>query len=206
MNMNLKESYRYANFLENLLDSAKNYLGRDDFVTTTKEDHLRSKANKDAEDELGVVVAKQIDVDFTPNQVIDFIVKVVNEKEKLFTAIADAKSTTEINIDNAISLNKRKQSIISTFQMLANRKPKEIQTTGRDYKFDINGEQKPYNYNINKIISIDYDRNTVKNLIKKYRKECDEISSKLDKIEITTQVNFTPLFDVNDSFEDLVVG
>lgn len=126
--MNLKESYRYANFLEDLLDSAKNYLGRDDFVTTTKEDHLRSKANKDAEDELGVVVAKQIDVDFTPNQVIDFIVKVVNEKEKLFTAIADAKSTTEINIDNAISLNKRKQSIISTFKMLANRKPKETQT------------------------------------------------------------------------------
>lgn len=204
--MNLKESYRYANFLEDLLDSAKNYLGRDDFVTTTKEDHLRSKANKDAEDELGVVVAKQIDVDFTPNQVIDFIVKVVNEKEKLFTAIADAKSTTEINIDNAISLNKRKQSIISTFQMLVKRKPKETQTTGRDYKFDINGEQKPYNYNINRITSIDYDRNTVKNLIKKYRKECDEISSKLDEIEITTQVNFTPLFDVNDSFEDLVVG
>lgn len=204
--MNLKESYRYANFLEDLLDSAKNYLGRDDFVTTTKEDHLRSKANKDAEDELGVVVAKQIDVDFTPNQVIDFIVKVVNEKEKLFTAIADAKSTTEINIDNAISLNKRKQSIISTFQMLAKRKPKETQTTGRDYKFDINGEQKPYNYNINRITSIDYDRNTVKNLIKKYRKECDEISSKLDEIDITTQVNFTPLFDVNDSFEDLVVG
>ena len=204
--MNLKESYRYANFLENLLDSAKNYLGRDDFVTTTKEDHLRSKANKDAEDELGVVVAKQIDVDFTPNQVIDFIVKVVNEKEKLFTAIAGAKATTEINIDNAISLNKRKQSIIYTLQMLANRKPKEIHTTGRDYKFDINGEQKPYNYNINKITSIDYDRNTVKNLIKKYRKECDEISSRLDEIEITTQVDFTPLFDVNDSFEDLVVG
>lgn len=204
--MNLKESYRYANFLEDLLDSAKNYLGRDDFVTTTKEDHLRSKANKDAEDEFGVVVVKQIDVDFTPNQVIDFIVKVVNEKEKLFTAIADAKSTTEINIDNAISLNKRKQSIISTFKMLANRKPKETQTTGRDYKFDINGEQKPYNYNINRITSIDYDRNTVKNLIKKYRKECDEISSKLDEIEITTQVNFTPLFDVNDSFEDLVVS
>ena len=48
MNMNLKESYRYANFLESLLISATNYLCRDDFVTTTKEDHLRSKANKDA--------------------------------------------------------------------------------------------------------------------------------------------------------------
>ena len=75
--MNLKESYRYANFLENLLSTAQSYLIRDDFVTTTKEDHLRSKANKDAEDELGVIVDKQTDVDFTPNQVIDFIVKVI---------------------------------------------------------------------------------------------------------------------------------
>lgn len=204
--MNLKESYRYANFLEGLLNVAENYLYKDDFVTTTKEDRLRSKVNKEAEDELGVVIVKQIDVDFTPNQVIDFIVKVIDEKEKLFTAIADAKATTEINIDNAVSLNKRKQRIISVFQTLANRKPKEIQTTGRDYKFDINGEQKPYNYNINRIISIDYDRNSIKNLIKKYRKECDEISAKLDEIEINTQVSHNCLFDVNDSFEDLVVG
>ena len=204
--MNLKESYRYANFLERLLNAAENHLYKDDFVTTTKEDHLRSKANKDAEDELGVVVAKQIDVNFTPNQVVDFIVKVIDEKEKLFTAIADAKAATEINIDNAVSINKRKQCIISVFQTLADRKPKEIQTTGRDYKFDINGEQKPYNYNINKIISIDYDRNSIKNLIKKYRKECDEISAKLDEIEINTQVSHNCLFDINDSFEDLVVG
>lgn len=204
--MNLKESYRYANFLERLLNAAENYLYKDDFVTTTKEDHLRSKANKDAEDELGVVVAKQIDVDFTPNQVVDFIVKVIDEKEKVFTAIADAKAATEINIDNAVSINKRKQRIISVFQTLADRKPKEIQTTGRDYKFDINGEQKPYNYNINRIISIDYDRNSIKNLIKKYCKECDEISAKLDEIEINTQVSHNCLFDINDSFEDLVVG
>ena len=204
--MNLKESYRYANFLESLLSSAETYLCRDDFITTTKEDHLRSKANKDAEDELGVVVAKQIDVDFTPNQVIDFIVKVINEKEKLFTAIAEAKATTEINIDNAISLNKRKQRIISVLQTLANRKPKEIQTTGRDYKFDVNGEQKPYSYNINRTTTIDYEITSVKNLIKKYRNECDEISATLDEIDINTQVFHDCLFDINDSFEDLVVG
>lgn len=204
--MNLKESYRYANFLENLLSTAQNYLMRDDFVTTTKEDHLRSKANKDAEDELGVIVDKQTDVDFTPNQVIDFIVKVISEKEKLFAAIANAKSTTEINIDNAISINKKKQSIISVFQMLANRKSRETQTTGRDYKFDINGEQKPYSYNIKRVTSIDYDRDSVKNLIKKYRKECDTVSTKLDEIEINTQVSHDCLFDINDSFEDLVVG
>lgn len=204
--MNLKESYRYANFLENLLSTAQGYLMRDDFVTTTKEDHLRSKANKDAEDELGVIVDKQTDVDFTPNQVIDFIVKVISEKEKLFAAIANAKSTTEINIDNAISINKKKQNIISVFQMLANRKSRETQTTGRDYKFDINGEQKPYSYNIKRVTSIDYDRDSVKNLIKKYRKECDAVSTKLDEIEINTQIFHDCIFDINDSFEDLVVG
>lgn len=204
--MNLKESYRYANFLENLLSTAQSYLMRDDFVTTTKEDHLRSKANKDAEDELGVIVDKQTDVDFTPNQVIDFIVKVISEKEKLFAAIANAKSTTEINIDNAISINKKKQNIISVFQMLANRKSRETQTTGRDYKFDINGEQKPYSYNIKRVTSIDYDRDSVKNLIKKYRKECDAVSTKLDEIEINTQIFHDCIFDINDSFEDLVVG
>lgn len=204
--MNLKEFYRYANFLENLLSTAQSYLMRDDFVTTTKEDHLRSKANKDAEDELDVIVDKQTDVDFTPNQVIDFIVKVISEKEKLFAAIANAKSTTEINIDNAISINKKKQNIISVFQMLANRKSRETQTTGRDYKFDINGEQKPYSYNIKRVTSIDYDRDSVKNLIKKYRKECDAVSTKLDEIEINIQVSHDCLFDINDSFEDLVVG
>ena len=54
--------------------------------------------------------------------------------------------------------------------------------------------------------SIDFDRTDVRNLIKKYLKETDEISSKLDLIEITTQVDIEPRFDVNDKFEELVVA
>ena len=203
--MNLKESYRYANYLDGLLNTAYTYLRNKGFVTTTVEEHLRKQSNPDVENET-IEVQKPFDVEFLPNDVIDFVVKVIEEKEKLSESIAEAKGITEINIDNAISLNKRKQSIVSVFQTLANRKPKEIQTTGRDYKFDVNGEQKPYNYNINRITSIDYDRTSVKNLIKKYRKECDEISAKLDEIEINTQVFHDCLFDINDSFEDLVVG
>ncbi len=45
--MNLKESYRYANYLDSLLNSAYMYLGNKGFVTTTKQNHLRSKANRD---------------------------------------------------------------------------------------------------------------------------------------------------------------
>ena len=203
--MNLKESYRYANYLDRLLITADTYLRNKGFVTTTEQNHLRSKANPDAQDEK-IEVQKPYDVDFTPNDIIDFVVKVINEKENLFSAIAGAKATTEINIDNAIAMNKKKQSFVNTLNSIVSIKPNETQSMGKDYKFDINNEQKPYSYQIISKTSIDFDRTSVKGLIKKYNKECDEISSKLDEIEITTQINFTPLFDVNDSFEDLVVG
>jgi hypothetical protein len=203
--MNLKESYRYANYLDRLLITADTYLRNKGFVTTTEQNHLRSKANPDAQDEK-IAVQKPYDVDFKPNDIIDFVVKVINEKENLFSAIADAKARTEINIDNAVAMNKKKQSFVNTLNSIVSIKPSETQSMGKDYKFDINNEQKPYSYQIISKTSIDFDRNSVKGLIKKYNKECDEISSKLDEIEITTQVDFTPLFDVNDSFEDLVVG
>ena len=201
--MNLKESYRYANYLDSLLRRAYTYLGNTGFVTTTVEEHLRSKSNPDVDDET-IEVQKPYDVEFTPNQVIDFVVKVLDEKEKLSEAIAEAKSTTEINIDNAISMNKKKQGFVSVLNGIADIKPSETKTTSKSYKFDINGEQKPYVYDVNRKTSIDFDRTDVRNLIKKYLKETDEISAKLDLIEITTQVDFVPAFDINSKFEELV--
>lgn len=203
--MNLKESYRYANYLDSLLRRAYTYLGNTGFVTTTVEEHLRSKSNPDVENET-IEVQKPFDVEFSPNDVIDFVVKVIEEKEKLSEAIAEAKSTTEINIDNAISINKKKQGFVSVLNGIADIKPSETKTTSKSYKFDINGEQKPYVYDVNRKTSIDFDRTDVRNLIKKYLKETDEISSKLDLIEITTQVDIEPRFDVNDKFEELVVA
>lgn len=201
--MNLKESYRYANYLDGLLSTAYTYLRNKGFVTTTVEEHLRKQSNPDVENET-IEVQKPFDVEFSPNDVIDFVVKVITEKEKLSDAIAKAKNTTDINIDNAISMNKKKQVFVSVLNGIADIKPSEIKTTSKSYKFDINGEQKPYVYDVNRKTSINFDRNDVRNLIKKYLKETDEISAKLDLIEITTQVDFTPTWDVNEKFEELV--
>lgn len=202
--MNLKESYRYANYLDSLLNSAYMYLGNKGFVTTTKQNHLRSKANKEAEDEI-MDVQKPFDVDFTPNNIIDFVVKVLTEKEALTNAIASAKAGTEINIDNAVAMNKKKQGFVYILNGIVNLKPTEKTVAGRAYKFDINNEQKPYVYDITETTTIDFDRNDVKALIRKYNKECDEISAKLDAIEINTEVSFVPRWDVNDVFEDIVM-
>ena len=203
--MNLKESYRYANYLDSLLRRAYSYLNSNGFVTTTVEEHLRSKSNPDVDDER-IEVKSPYDVEFTPNDVINFVVKVLNEKEKLSDAIAKAKSTTEIDIDNAVAMNKKKQQFVGVLNEIADIKPSETKTTGKAYKFDINGEQKPYIYDVNRKTSINFDRNDVRKLVKKYLKETDEISAKLDLIEITTQVDIEPRFDVNDKFEEVVVA
>lgn len=203
--MNLKESYRYANYLDDLLNKASSYLRNDKFVTTTKQEHLRSKVNSEATDEV-IDVQKPYDVEFTPNDVIDFAVKVLTEKEKLAGAIAIAKANAEINIDTAISLNKKKQYFANTLEALSNIKPRQRTTSGKAYRFNINNEQVPYTYDIEETTTIDFDRNDVRNLVKKYLKETDEISAKLDAIEINTQVLFECSWDVNDNFEDIVVG
>lgn len=201
--MNLKESYRYANYLDGLLGTAYTYLRNKGFVTTTVEEHLRKQSNPDVENET-IEVQKPFDVEFKPNDVIDFVVKVIEEKEKLSVSIAKAKNTTEINIDNAIAMNKKKQGFVSVLNGIADIKPSESITTGNDYKFNNEGNQVKYFYNIKRITTIDYNRTDVRNLIKKYLKETDEISAKLDLIEITTQVDFIPKWDINEKFEELV--
>ena len=202
--MNLKESYRYANFLDNLLDTAYSYLRNKGFITSTKQNHLRSKVNNEVIDEI-TDVKKPYDVEFTPNNVIDFAVKVLSEKEKLSTAIACAKATTEINIDNAIAMNKKKQGFVSVLNGMVGLKPNTSTIPGSGYKFNHEGNQVKYYYDIEQTTTIDFNRNDVKALIKKYNRICDEVSAKLDSIEITTEVDHTPLFDINDTFEDLIV-
>lgn len=102
-------------------------------------------------------------------------------------------------------MNKKKQSFVSVLNGIVNIKPSEKKTQGTDYKFNQqDGNQIRYYYNIEETTTIDFDRNDVKALIKKYNKECDDISAKLDAIEINTVVEHTQKYDISDTFEDLV--
>lgn len=201
--MNLKESYRYQNFLDNLLSTAYSYLRNNKYITTTKQEHLRSKANPDATDET-MEIANSIDVEFAPNDVINFVMDLLREKEKVSAAIVAAKATTEINIDNAVAMNIKKHEYINVLEMMANTKPSEITVRGTGYKFNAEGNQVSYYYDVTQTTTIDFDRNDVKGLIKKLNRECDEVSAKLDSIEINTVLDFNPIYDVNDKFEDII--
>ena len=202
--MILKEAYRYQNYLNTLIRDAESYLMKKDFITETKQTHNKNKVNPDATDET-IEVQKPYQVEFTPMDLVDFIVKAIEEKQKLSDAIVIAKKSAEIDIDSAIAMNKVKQNYITILNNMANTKAVERTTTGTDYKFNISNEQVSYRYEVQEIVSIDYDRNDVKALAKKLTKETDEISTKLDTIELTTNVDYDPVWDY-DNLEDVVLS
>lgn len=202
--MILKDAYRYQKCLSTMIGQAEVLLLNNSFVTSTIQKHNRKKANSDADDET-VEVDKPI-TDFNAMDVINFIADAIKEKQKISDAIVAAKRNTEIDIDSSISLNKIKQEYIGYLRRLAAMDSSERKTYGTDYKFDVDGKQTSYRYEVIETTTIDFDRNDVRGLAKKLQKECDEISSKLDLIELTTDVEFTPKWDVNDTLEEIITS
>lgn len=104
-----------------------------------------------------------------------------------------------------LAMNKLKQKFVEVLSNMNSYKSCEKTTTGKGYKFNINNEQVSYVYDIVEKTTIDFDRNTVKALIKKYSIEADNVSTNLDRIVLTTNVDFDPKYDVNDTLEELLV-
>ena len=202
--MILKEAFRYQNYLTSLFVQATGYLSREDFITTTIQKHNRTKVNPDAQDE-DIVVPKVFTVDYKPNDLIDFVVKLIDEKQKLSNAITDTKKSLDMDIDAAMSMNKTKQDFISVLRRMASIKSSESDKEGTSYKFNNDGDQVLYRYPVKEVKTIDYDRNAVKGLISKYKKETDEISTERDRIDIMTEVDYTPVWEVDTPLEDILV-
>ena len=203
--MILKEAFRYQNYLSSLFTETVGYLSREDFITTTTQNHNRKKSNPDADDEK-VVVQKPYNVEFKPNDLIDFAVELIDEKQKLSDAITEAKRTTSFDVDAAMSMNKTKQGFIHVLRRMASIKPIESEKEGVSYKFNNDGDQVSYRYPIKEIKTIDYNREDVKKLIDKYKKETDEISTERDRIDIMTEVNYKPVWEVDTPLEDILVS
>ena len=201
--MILKEAFRYQNYLTSLFVQATSYLSREDFITTTTQNHNRSMVNPDAQDKK-ISVPKVFNVGYKPNDLIDFVVKLIDEKQKLSNAITEAKKSLDMDIDAAMSMNKTKQDFISVLRRMASIKSTESEKEGTSYKFNNDGDQVSYRYPVKEVKAIDYNRNTVKGLISKYKKETDQISTTRDRIDIMTEVNYDPIWEVDTPLEDIL--
>ena len=202
--MILKEAFRYQNFYDKLIDLCYLYLSQDKNTTNCEQLHLKNAANKDDENET-VILPKVTTFEnekIVPTTVMKFLMDVYEEKRLLTNAIAVAKKNMEIDIDSEIALNKVRQRISGIFNHLSNIKARENRTTARANKFNVNGDQVTYTYNVDEKITIDFDRNLAKNLSRKLNELSDKASTSVDLANITVNVDFKPKYALDDTFED----
>ena len=195
--MNLKEAFQAQNKIGELLDYISFYLSNVDNVMTVTEKHLRSKALAGQQDD-SVDVSRKSEEMFEVGKLIDIWQQLMKEKELLGLAIGKAKAGMSFNLDAAVDANKSRRAFLVTMQRLANRKSShELQKgEGRGYVFNNDGNQTTYCYDIDRIMTIDYDRNKVRAMVKELTRESDEVSIKIDEALLHTQVDYEPKFDL----------
>ena len=199
--MNLKESFRYQNFLESMMSSAgESITNREHSLSVTKK-HLRSKANNDAAD-----MDETVDFgEFHKNDdVLSFMLFLINEREKLTTAIGKAKATIGFDLDAAVETNKFRQTLAYRTKMMLRHTSAKRMERGTDYKFNAEGNQNQYFYDIEVEYTEAFDREAAKRLVKVISTEADKTSAAIDSAMINTQVEYTAPFNVNDSFDDVM--
>ena len=199
--MNLKESFRYQNFLESMLNSAGMSLVLKDHCLKVTKTHLRNKVNPDVQD---VVETVEVDAFFENDVVIAFIKWLVGEREKLTKAIGAAKAGIGFDIDAAIETNKFRQTASNSIKTMLRYMPSKRTEQGRDYKFNVEGNQMPYIYDIEVVSEEAYDKNGAKAAMRALITEADKVSADIDAALINIRVEYEPVFDVNETFEDVM--
>lgn len=199
--MNLKESFRYQKFLDTLMANASASIVAVDHCLKTVKVHKRNAVNPDAED-----MTEEVEVPaFIPNDtMILFMSYLVDEREKLSIAIGKAKASIGFDIDAAVETNKFRQSLHSSIRRMMRYAPGKSKSQARGYKFDINGVQQAYIYDVETTTSENYTKDTAKALMRNMITTADDVSARVDAALINTTVEYDPPYDVNESFEDVL--
>lgn len=199
--MNLKESFRYQNFLDRMMRSACSSIQNGEHAFTVTKVHNKTKANPDATD-LNEVV--EVD-EFVPNDdVIRFMQWLIEEREKLTKAISVAKADAGFDIDAAVETNKFRQAANAAVKRMLGFRGTKRTERGQDYKFNAEGNQMPYYYEIEVTSAEAYDKVASKEFMRSVIADADKASSDIDSAMINSAVDYTPRFDVNESFEDVM--
>ena len=110
-----------------------------------------------------------------------------------------------IDLDGEISLNRYRQRMSDIFRNMARIKGKEIRenNSGIGYRFNNEGNQISYKCDVDRVTTINFNRNTVRKYASQLSETSDSASLKIDKCMINYSVDYTPEFDVNDSFDEI---
>ena len=203
--MNLKEAFQAQNKIEDLFVTLEDYLSNTNNITVKIEKHLRSKSVKGQENE-------ELDVTDYNHKIYDtkkalkFFLSLLDEREKISAAIQAAKSEMEFDIDSAVDVNKKRHLVLDVLRRMSRLQSESRlrKNAGTGYVFNNEGNQTSYNYDIEVVTTIDYDRNKVRDKISTLQTQADEVSNKIDSALINTQVNYVLPFDSHASLLEIL--
>lgn len=202
--MNLKEAFRYQNFLDRLLNQTMATMSIQDNLLEVSKVHRRSKAIASAEDETEVAEVTELVV---PDTAISLALSIVKEKDALTTAIGVAKGNLAGGIgdmDAAIEANKCRQSVAETLRNMLRIKSGKKVERGTGYTFNGEGNQVPYIYDVEVTTAERFDRAKLKATMQDLLSESDKVSAQIDEAVVNTKVDYKAPWDVNASFEDIL--
>lgn len=202
--MNLKEAFRFQNRIKALMDEAVHILSREDNIKKVENTLLRKKVYSDAEDETTILPTPSEYGDRV-NQLVDFLMFLVSEREKLGKAISQAKSKLPFDMDSEISMNTNRQRIADVFRFMANvHNGEELLTnSGTGYRFNADGNQVSYRCDVKRVSTINFDRKKVRKHMTALSEQADKMSSEIDLQMVSAEVEYTVPFNVNDSFQEV---
>lgn len=199
----LKKSFELQNYLKGLFDATLSVLAYQDNTTITKQEHMRKKVYSEGQDET-VFKPKRNEYDFSINALIDFACYVQDEMAGLAFAINAAKHSGVNDFDGMIAVNNQKRKLLDRMISMSNIKPRESVVRGSAYKFNADGDQVTYIYDIKEVTTIDFDRNKTKGIASRLRRELDETSTTIDRMQLSIYVMHDTVFEIGDSLEEAV--
>lgn len=199
--MNLKEAFRYQGVLDGWMNAASHSIQNREHCLIVTRTHHCNKVNSEAEDFAETVETEEF---FQNDDVIRFMGFLLLEKEKLTTEIGKAKASIDFDIDAATATNKFRQEINSAIKMMMRFQPSKRVEAGYGYKFNVEGNQVQYRYDVDVESKAAYNKDLSKDVMRSAIADADKTSAEIDAAKINTVVNYTPVFDVNESFEDVM--
>lgn len=210
--MNIKEAGHYAKHLSSLIFSLTMQLNMDANLYNTTENHLRLSANPDAVNE-EIKVINENKLPCSIHDLSHLIKSLIEEKNQLALAIEAGKNSikldwvengTKLTIDSAVEFNKNLREFANRLKGISNCKSSETKKTGKGKKFNVEGNQVDYYYDVEVIKTIDFDKKVVVDLYKKTLEKTDIISKQIDSALLKDAIIFTPSYSIYDNMEDII--
>jgi len=209
--ISLKESFRILNILDQHTSSLLSYISNKSNSLKVEEIHLKSKVTENIDETIDQTTERQYKCSVTD---ISFLIsQLINEKLVLSLAIENAKKSLfldwqengeNLTLDTGILFAKKNRELSNSLKYLLDLKPSETKSQGKDFVFNVEGNQTEYKYPIEKKVSLDFERNTINILYKQMLNRANTLSTQIEKAMMEEIVEFVPVYDILSSTSEIV--